>query len=172
VTAPMDAWFGAGASGLGLLAGLRSFARHPISTDLAAARLRTRRAARGEALATAVRRASQAHTTPYPALLGTAGVTASAVEQLIQRGGVEHALTDLLNRGVCLSVEELAGLRAVVRRGRVLHNGIVGGQAPRERGRPQVERHVPLAGRTGKTLHLHRRSGRRCLGEVTRNPTS
>jgi hypothetical protein len=33
----------------------------------------------------------------------------------------------------------------------------------RAAGLPRVERHVPLSGRTGKILHLHRRGGSRRL---------
>ncbi len=37
----------------------------------------------------------------------------------------------------------------------------------RAAGLPRVERHAPLAGRTGKILHLHRRNGSRSSAVTT-----
>ena len=116
----------AGATGLRLLAGLPRFLRQGITTELAAARLRTRLAGRGDALVAAIHRASQAQATPYPALLRSAGVTPADAERWVRRHGVEHALAELLAHEVFLSVEELAGRRPVTRRGQVLWDGAPG----------------------------------------------
>ena len=115
-------WLEAAASGVRLLSGLPRFLRLATTTERAAAELRARRAARRDAVASAIRRASEAHATPYPLLLRAAGLVPEDAERLVQQSGIEHALTELLDRGVCLSVQELTGRAAVVRRGHVVQD--------------------------------------------------
>ncbi|HMH50753.1 MAG TPA: hypothetical protein VK548_11000 [Candidatus Acidoferrum sp.] len=104
-------------SGLGLLAGLPRFLRHPTTTERAAAALEARLTDRAAALRDVVVRARALASGPYRPLLETAGVSAEMVERLVTQTGVEAALMDLWRRGVYLSLEELTGRRPVARGG-------------------------------------------------------
>lgn len=95
---------------------LPSFLRHPLGPDEAARRIRHRLETRGQRfLALAQRAIFSEPRSPYRRLLANAGCEAGDLGGLVEREGLEGALTGLARQGVYLTFDEFKGRSPVVR---------------------------------------------------------
>jgi hypothetical protein len=115
-TPPGGGWVAEGRAGVRLLAALPRFLRRPVDPGTAAARLRQRLERREASLLELAQRTIFANPrSPYRPLLRHAGCEAGDLTRLVNREGVEGALSTLHRQGVYLTVEEFKGRRPVVR---------------------------------------------------------
>jgi hypothetical protein len=105
---------------------LRSFLRHPVSTQQARSILRRRLEWREADFLTLVRQAVYSRagrSSPYRKLLELAGCEYGDLEQLVRHDGLDAALHTLYRQGVYLSVDEYKGRRPVIRGSATIRGG-------------------------------------------------
>jgi hypothetical protein len=124
--------------GVGFLAKLPGFLRHPVGLEEARATLRRRLERRERDFLELVRRAVYGRPgSPYHQLLTLAGCELGDLTHLVAEDGLEGALETLLRHGVYLTVDELKGLRPVLRGSRTI------AIEPGGLRNPQAALHVP-----------------------------
>lgn len=99
-----------------LVAGLPGFLRRPIDPVRARAIVEERRRRRGPDFLALARAAIYDHpTSPYRALLAHAGCEYGDLTRLVERDGLDAALSALVRAGVYVTVDEFKGRRPLVR---------------------------------------------------------
>jgi len=132
----------AAVSGIRLLGAIPRLLRPRIGPAEARATLARRLAERAASFVRLVRRGVyEEASSPYRALLQSAGCEPGDVEALVRERGVEGALAVLFRHGVYLTVDEFKGRRPVVRGGTTL------AVRPADLRNPDAAQHVPV--RTG-----------------------
>jgi len=131
--------------------GLRPFLRRRMTLADARRLLRDRMATRGERFLALVERGVFARPrSPYAALLRLAGCEFGDLQRLVERDGVEGALTALHEAGVYVTFDEFKGRHPIVRHGREIPT------AARDFDNPHVKRHYEArtSGSTGRATRI------------------